>query len=74
MIIHETKTDGTVYDIAIFQNKNGKFQFVNLTKETISPCEFNSYEEAFTDLLKYIREGKIKSLEFSLSKKIKTKR
>lgn len=72
MIIHEIKTDGTTYDIAIFQNKNGKFQYINLTKETISPCEFNSYEEAFTDLLKYIREGKIKSLEFLLSEKEKT--
>lgn len=49
MIIHETKTDGKVYDSSIFKNKNEKYQFVNLTKQTISPCEFNSYEEAFAD-------------------------
>lgn len=67
MIIHETKTDGKVYDISIFKNKNEKYQFVNLTKQTVSPCEFNSYEEAFADLLNYIRAGKIKSLEFTLT-------
>ena len=38
--------------IAIFVNEAGKYQYVNLTKEKICPCEFDSYEAAFADLLK----------------------
>ena len=64
MIIKEIRTDGKVYDISIFVNESGKYQYVNLTKEKICPCEFDSYEAAFADLLKYINQGKIKGLSF----------
>ena len=64
MIIKEVRTDGKMYKIAIFINESGKYQYVNLTKEKICPCEFDSYGEAFADLVKYIREGKIKALRF----------
>lgn len=63
MTIRETKADGTVYEIAIFSNEKGKFQLVNLTKEKICPCEFDSRKDAFLDLAGYIAEGKIKGLE-----------
>ncbi len=65
MIITEQRTDGKTYNIAIFHNENGKFQYVNLTKEKICPCEFDTYEKAFSDLLKYINEGKISALIFN---------
>lgn len=65
MIIHEIKTDGVEYDIGIYHNESGKFQYVNLTKEKICPCEFDTYEQAFSDLLKYINEGKISALIFN---------
>ena len=40
MIFKEVKTDGKIYKICICQNDKGKFQYVNLTKEKICPCEF----------------------------------
>lgn len=64
MIFKEVKTDGKIYKICICQNDKGKFQYVNLTKEKICPCEFNSYGEAFADLIQYIRAGRIKALSF----------
>lgn len=66
MIIKEVKTDGKVYKISIFINHNVRYQYVNLTKEKICPCEFDSYGEAFSDLVKYIHQGKIKALSFEL--------
>ena len=64
MIFREFRNDGKSYDIAIFANEAGKYQYVNLTKEKICPCEFDSYEAAFADLLKYINQGKINGLSF----------
>lgn len=71
MIIKEVKTDGKVYKIMICQNDSGKFQYINLTKGKICPCEFNSYGEAFGDLMAYIQAGKIKALSFDLSDKFR---
>lgn len=64
LVIKELKEDGKIYEISIFVNELGKYQYINLTKEKICPCEFNSYEEAFADLSKYIKQGKIKTLSF----------
>ena len=56
MIVKEVKTDGKIYKICICQNDKGKFQYVNLTKEKICPCEFSSYREAFVNYLVLYRE------------------
>ena len=40
---------------------DGKFHFVNITKNHICECGFNTYEEAEADLEKYKKLGKINS-------------
>ena len=49
----------TVYVILLKHKITGKLSFINLTKEHICPCEFNTVEEAEQDLEKYKKEGKI---------------
>ena len=63
MRLKETRTDGTERDIAIFKNDSNKYQFVNLTKGHICPCEFDSEKNAFSDLYTFFESGKIKSIE-----------
>ena len=46
--------------VTILPNKSdGTFSFVNLTKEHICPCRFQSIEEALEDMDRQIKKGKI---------------
>ena len=63
MLIREIIAGYEVRIISICRNINDKWQFINLTKNKICPCEFNSEQEAFNDLYNYIKSGRIKSIE-----------
>lgn len=46
------------YDITIMPHKDsGRYSFVNLTKGHICKCEFNTYVDAWNDLIKNRDEG-----------------
>ena len=46
--------------VVIMKNKmDNKFHFVNLTKEHICPCGFDSADEALNDLEDYKRIGRV---------------
>ena len=46
--------------VAIMSHKNnGKYSFVNLTKNHICPCKFNSVDDAIADMDRLKSEGKI---------------
>lgn len=46
--------------VAIIPHKNnGKYSFVNLTKNHICPCEFNNVDDAIADMDRLKSEGKI---------------
>lgn len=40
--------------------KDGKFSFVNITKEHICSCKFDTVEEAIADMDEQIKQGKVK--------------
>ena len=47
-------------EVAIIKNKNDNtYSYVNLTKEHICPCRFNSVEEAIDDMDKLKEKGKL---------------
>ena len=49
-----------VVEVTIIKNKNDNtYSYVNLTKEHICPCRFNSIKEAINDMNKLKEEGKI---------------
>ena len=46
--------------VAIFRNKvDDTYSFINLTKEHICPCKFNSVEDAIEDMNRQMKDGKI---------------
>ena len=46
--------------VTILRNKaDDTYSFVNLTKEHICPCKFDSVDDALRDMDKRIAEGKI---------------
>jgi hypothetical protein len=48
------------YDIAILKHKDsGKYSFVNLTKGHICPCLFDTYEDAYKELLDKQSKGEL---------------
>lgn len=48
-------------EVIIVRNKcDNTFSFINLTKQHICPCHFNSIEEAVNDMIKLKTEGRIK--------------
>lgn len=54
-----TRNDG-VFEVLLLKNKESdSYSFVNLTKEHICPCKFDSIADGIRDLEKYIKEGKI---------------
>ena len=62
MIYVNIKNDDTVGYMAIVRlpEENNKYAFFNITKSILKPCRFNSEEEAFADIYKYIKNGKVK--------------
>jgi len=56
---------GGIIIVLLFKHKiSGKWSFINLSKEHICECEFDSYKDAIDDLNKYKESGKIKSWRF----------
>lgn len=53
------KPDCEVY---ILPNKEGLYQFVNITKGYICPCQFYTIEDAMEDLKKYINITGVKEV------------
>ena len=53
------RPDDDVIVTILPNNADGTFSFVNLTKEHICPCRFQSIEEALEDMDRQIKEGKI---------------
>ena len=67
--IKVTRVDG-VFDILLLKHKIHKgYSFINLTKEHICPCIFNTEEDALADLEKYKQLGKIIDYEIVDSKR-----
>ena len=67
VVIRESST--IIIDIFKHKNKE-KYSFINITKQHICPCEFNSKEEALSDLEKYKDRGIIKQyFEINLNNK-----
>lgn len=59
--IHRPKDDIIVALIPHKEDK--KYSFVNISKNHICPCKFNTIKEAEDDLNKYIELGKIMKYE-----------
>lgn len=48
------------YNLTIFIEKESqKYRILNLTKQHICPCNFNSYVEAVNDIYEYEKNNKI---------------
>lgn len=64
MVYVNIKDDGTVGYMAIVRlpEENNKYAFFNINKKVLKPCRFNSEEEAFFDIYKYIKNGRVKRL------------
>lgn len=56
--IFEERMDGFEREIILCRNLAKKWQFVNLTKAKICPCEFETRESALLDLMKYFPKCK----------------
>lgn len=57
------KEDSNIYKILLFPTKDGtKWQYINLTRGYICPCQFDSREEALKDFVQYA--DKFKKVEF----------
>ena len=64
MRIIETLADGTTRELLLLKNKDGTgYQYINLDKQHICPCKFETIEEALKDLDRLIEKGKIKKYE-----------
>lgn len=58
------KSYGTIIMLLFKHKVSGKWSFINLSKEYICECKFNSYKDAIDDLNKNKESGKIKSWRF----------
>lgn len=57
ILVHRPK-DSVV--VGILPEKDSRlYRFINFTKGHICLCKFSSIDEAFNDLDKYIKEGKV---------------
>ena len=61
--IHEYTKENQKRTILLMPTKDGKhWQYINVTKGYICPCEFNNREEALMDFVKY--SSKLHKVEF----------
>lgn len=52
--IIEHKKEGEINKILLFPTKDGtKWQYINLTRGYICPCQFDSREDALKDFVQY---------------------
>ena len=60
MLIYRVVRPKDTVDVVLMKHKaDGKFSYVNLTKQHICPCRFDSIEDALSDMDRLISEGKI---------------
>ena len=53
-ILGHRKSDNATIEILLLPSKDGStWQYVNVTKGYITPCKFNSKEDALADFIKY---------------------
>ena len=64
MVYVNIKDDCTVGYMAIVRlpEENNKYAFFNITKNILEPCRFDSEAEVFTDIYKYIKNGRVKRI------------
>ena len=76
MVIYEVVRPKDIVYVSIIQRiENNKYSFVNLTKNHICKCQFNTIEDALNDMDNYIKLGKVisyKQIDFSLDNAIKS--
>lgn len=46
----------------VYLPDENKYAFYNADKHILKPCRFNSESEAFADIYKYIKSGKVKRI------------
>lgn len=64
-IIIVNKPDGTTYTCLLMRHKFKKtWSFINLTKQHICPCKFNTDQEAIQDLEQQVKDGKVASWHY----------
>ena len=60
MLIHRVVRPKDTVDVALTKHKNdNKFSYVNLTKEHICTCKFDTAKDALADMDRLISKGKI---------------
>ena len=71
MIYVNIKDDDTVGYMAIVRlpEENNKYAFFNINKNILKSCRFNSEAEAFADIYKYIKNGRVKRLTIQSNEK-----
>lgn len=64
MIYINIKNDDSIGYMAIVRlpEEDNKYAFFNISKNILKPCRFNSEAEAFADIYKYIKNGKVKRI------------
>ena len=70
MVYVNIKDNDTVGYMAIVRlpEENDKYAFFNITKKVLKPCRFNSEAEAFADIYKYIKNGRVKRITIQSNK------
>ena len=65
-IIIVNKPDGATYTCLLMRHKLKKtWSFINLTRQHICPCKFNSDQEAIQDLEQQVKDGKVVSWHYA---------
>lgn len=64
-ILKVNRINDSVLVTILLDEGSNKYRFVNLTKNHICKCQFNSIEDALKDLDNYIKKGKIINYENS---------
>lgn len=60
MLMYRVVRPKDTVDVALIKHKkDNKFSYVNLTKEHICPCKFDTIEDALADMDRLISKGKI---------------
>lgn len=70
MVYVNIKDDDTVGYMAIVRlpEENNKYAFFNINKKILKPCRFDSEEEAFADIYKYIKNERVKGMTIKSNK------
>ena len=60
MLIYKlTRPEDTIFVSIMKRKDNNKYSFINLSKEHICSCQFETIKDALQDLNNYIKKGKV---------------